>query len=159
MNRNIVCLFCFLYPLLNKVEGRYTGFTLSIRLSVCGQNCVRPVSSTILARSISYLHISSSNFRMCVVCKIFFNIKIIESFGKFFKFVTLTLSCFDLGSNMSWSIVWVIMGQRGYPQNGGVPVVLIFVGVSVNFLNQLVVKSRMTLLIQFLSDIDFVNKH
>ena len=60
---------------------------------------------------------------------------------------------------MSWSIVWVIMGQRGYPQNGGVPVVLVFVGVFVNFPNQLVVKSRMTLLIEFLSDVDSVNKH
>ena len=32
-------------------------------------------------------------------------------FVKFFKFVILTLFCFDLGSNMDWSIVWVIMGR------------------------------------------------
>ena len=44
--------------------------TLSVcpsdRLSVCGQNGVRSVSSTILARSISYLHIISTNFKRCV---------------------------------------------------------------------------------------------
>ena len=36
-----------------------------------------------------------------------------KNFGKFFEFVTLTLSCFDLGSNMNWSIVWVIVRRRG----------------------------------------------
>ena len=48
-----------------------------------------------------------------VSCVNFFfqNLKI-WSFGKFLKFVTLTLSCFDLGFNMNWSIVWVIMGQQ-----------------------------------------------
>ena len=35
----------------------------SVRLSVCGQNRVCSVSSTILIASISYLHILSSNFR------------------------------------------------------------------------------------------------
>ena len=43
----------------------------------------------------------------------FSKFKKIWSFGKFFKFVTLTLSCFDLESNMNWSIVWVIMERRG----------------------------------------------
>ena len=56
--------------------------------------------------------------------KVFQNWKI-WSFGKFFKFVNLTLSCFDFGSNMNWWIVWVIMGRRGYPQNAGVLVVLV----------------------------------
>ena len=40
-----------------------------------------------------------------------FVISKISSFGKFFQFVTLTLSCFELGSNMSWSNVWV--GNHG----------------------------------------------
>ena len=31
----------------------------------------------------------------------------------------------DLGCKMNWSIVWVIMGRRGYPQNAGVLVVLV----------------------------------
>ena len=39
--------------------------------------------------------------------------KKIWSFGKVFKFIALTLSCFDLGFNMNWSVVWVIMGRRG----------------------------------------------
>ena len=50
---------------------------------------------------------------MCVACKVFFKIKNFEVFGKFFKFVTLTVSCFDLGSSMNWSIVWIIMRRRG----------------------------------------------
>ena len=83
----------------------YTGITLSVcrsvRLSVCGQNCVRSVSSTILIGSISYLHILSSNFRKCVACNAHFKIQKFKNFGDFFKFVTLTLSSFDLGSNMT----------------------------------------------------------
>ena len=42
----------------------------------------------------------------------FLNSKI-WSFGKFFKFLNLTLSCFHLGSNKNWSIVWVVMGRWG----------------------------------------------
>ena len=72
----------------------------SVRLSVCGQNRVRSVSSTILVGSISYLHILSSNLRRCVTCKVCFKTKK-RNFGEFFKLVTLTLSSFDLGSNMT----------------------------------------------------------
>ena len=75
----------------NEVERGVYWFRL-VRLSVCGQNHVRSVSSTILIGSISYLHFLSSNFRRCVACKVCSN---------FFKFVTLTLSSFDLGSNMT----------------------------------------------------------
>ena len=53
-------------------------FSKDVRLSVCGQNRVCSVSSTILIRSISYLHILSSNFRMCVTCNACFKIKKIE---------------------------------------------------------------------------------
>ena len=49
------------------------------------------------------------------------------SFDKFFELVTLTSSCFDLGSNMNWSIVWIIIGRRGYPLNAGVLVVLVII--------------------------------
>ena len=38
----------------------------------------------------------------------------VKCFSEIKRFVTLTLSCFDLGSNMNWSIVWVIMGQPGW---------------------------------------------
>ena len=31
----------------------------------------------------------------------------------------------DLGFKMNWSIVWVIMGRRRYPQNAGILVVLV----------------------------------
>ena len=85
----------FLYPPATKLRGRgYTGFTLSVGLSVCRTNRVCSVSSTILAGSISYLHILSRTFRWCVACYFF-------HFGKYFNFVTLTLSSFDLGSDMN----------------------------------------------------------
>ena len=47
-----------------------------------------------------------------------------KNFGEFFKFVTLTLSSFDLGSNMTqwYGQSW---GGGGYPQNEGVLVVLV----------------------------------
>ena len=63
----IMDLFLLLYPPAStKLKG---GILVSRRPFVCGQNRVRSVSSTILVRSISYLHISSSNFRRCVACK------------------------------------------------------------------------------------------
>ena len=58
-------------PPFNEVKRGYTGFTLS----VCGQNRVRSVSSTILVGFISYLHILSSNFRRYVACKVCFKIQ------------------------------------------------------------------------------------
>ena len=83
-------------PHFNKVERGVYWFHL-VRLSVCPQNCVRSVSSTILVGSILYLHTFSSCLIRCA------NIKWIQiwNFGEFFKFVTLTLSSFDLGSNMT----------------------------------------------------------
>ena len=48
---------------------------LSVRQSVCGQNRVRSVSSTILVGSISYLHILLSNFKRCGACKACFKFK------------------------------------------------------------------------------------
>ena len=55
-----------LYPRSTKLKGGGGGgvhwFHLA-RLSVCGQNRVRCVSSTILAVSISYLHIILTNSR------------------------------------------------------------------------------------------------
>ena len=58
-----------------KLKGGYTGFTLS----VCGQNHVRSISSTIHVGSISYLHILSSNLRRCVACNVCFKIKKLKS--------------------------------------------------------------------------------
>ena len=61
-----------LYPLLQQSwkGGILVSPCPSVRLSVCGQNRVRSVSSTILNESISYLHILSSNLRRCVVCNV-----------------------------------------------------------------------------------------
>ena len=93
----------FLYPLQLswKWVGGWGGIVVSpcpsVRhsfcRSVCGQNRVRFASSTILAGSISYLHILSSN--LC-----FSQVKNLK-FWQIFKFVNLTLSCFYLGSNMN----------------------------------------------------------
>ena len=51
--------------------------------------------------------------------KFFFLNSKIWIFGKFFKFVTLALSCFDLGSDMNqyYGLSW---GGRGYSQNEGI---------------------------------------
>ena len=61
-----------LYPLLQRSwkGGILVSPCPSVRLSVCGQNRVHSVSSTILIGSISYLHILSSNFRRCVACNV-----------------------------------------------------------------------------------------
>ena len=63
-------------PRFNEVERGvywYHLVRLSVCLSVCGQDRVRSVSSTILIGSISYLHILSSNLR-CVACNVHFKI-------------------------------------------------------------------------------------
>ena len=60
----------FYTPRSNEFE-RFHLVRLSISLSVCGQNRVRSVSSTIIAGSISYLHVLSTNLRRCVVCQDF----------------------------------------------------------------------------------------
>ena len=60
-----------LYPLLewSWKGGILVSRRLSVCQSVCGQNRVRSISSTILAGSISYLHILTSIFGRCVGCK------------------------------------------------------------------------------------------
>ena len=68
---------------------RLPSVCLSVCPSVCGQNRVRSVTSTILARSILYLHIFLSNFQRCVACKFVLQNSTVWSFV---KFVTLTYS-------------------------------------------------------------------
>ena len=85
----------FLYPPFQRSYWYHL-----VRLSVCGQNRVRSVSSTILIGSISYLHILSSNFRRCVACNARCEIQK-------FDFVF-----FWLGIQYD-SMVWVIMRRRG----------------------------------------------
>ena len=98
-----------IFPPASKLKEGFTGFT-PVRLSVCGQNRVRSVSSTILIGSISYLHIISSNFRRCVACKVCFKTqkgKILQILFDNFDFVF-----FWLGIQYD-SIVWVIMRWWG----------------------------------------------
>ena len=127
-----VSMVSLLYPPLNEIEGGYTGFTLSVypfvRLSDCGQNLVRSVSSTILAGSISYLHISSSNFRKCVACvKFVSKLKKIEVLAN-----SLNLSL-SLCLVSTWEPTWNnsmgnhSWGGGGYPQNAGILVGLVVI--------------------------------
>ena len=90
-----------------KLKRGYTGFTLS----VCGQNCVCSVSSTILMRSISYLYILSSNVRRCVACNVSKCTSNIWNFGEFFKCCNFDFVFFWLGIQYD-SMVWVIMRWR-----------------------------------------------
>ena len=90
--------YCFLIyppphptPSPTKLKGVH-WFHL-VRLSVCGQNRVRCVSSTILATSISYLQILSTNFRMCVACWFLWQILKFEFLAFFFLISPFTLSC------------------------------------------------------------------
>ena len=104
-----ICVF--IPPLQRSWKGVY-WFHL-VHLSICGQNHVRSVSSTILVGSISYLHILSSNFRRCVACNVYSKIKKLSSsylgsnLIQNFYFV-----CFLLGIQFD-SIVRVIMRRRG----------------------------------------------
>ena len=74
----------FIIPLLNEVEGVYTGFTFPVCPSMD-----RTVSAVYLPQYYSY--ILSPNVRRCValwVCEKFQNL----NFGNFFKFAPFTLS-------------------------------------------------------------------
>ena len=85
------------HPPQNKVVGGYIGFTPSLCLSV------RPsrIPSNLwriqfwLDPFYIYIYIISSNFRKCVACKVTCKISK-KNLAIFLKFVTLTLSCFDL---------------------------------------------------------------
>ena len=114
-----IILFWYLYtPRFNEVErGVYwyhlvlLSVCLSVRLSICGQNCVRFVSSTILMGSISYLHILSSNLRRCVACKACFKITNLK-FWRIFYICNFDLVFLWLGIQYD-SMVWVSMRRRG----------------------------------------------
>ena len=75
IDRCLYILMPYYYtPCFNEVKRGVFWFHL-VSLFVFGLNRVQSVSSTILVRSISYLHILSSNFRKCVVCKVYFKIR------------------------------------------------------------------------------------
>ena len=84
---------CHYTPRFNEVDRGVYWYHLvrlsvrpSVRLSVCGQNSVRSVSSRILIGSISYLHILSSNFRRCVACNAHFKIQKFATTQRFWRF-------------------------------------------------------------------------
>ena len=93
-------------------------------LSIRGQNGVCSVSSTALIRSISYLHIFSSNFRRCIAYKVCFKIKKLSILSNSLKKFNFDFVFFCLRFQHD-SIVWVIMRRRWYPQNAVVQVVLV----------------------------------
>ena len=99
----------YLYPPLQRSWKGVYWFTLSVRLSVCGQNRVRSVSSTILVGFMYYLHILSSNFRRCITCKVCFKI---HKFWQILYICIFDFLFFWLGIQYD-SILWVIMRRRG----------------------------------------------
>ena len=87
---NSYVLVAYYTPRFNEVDRGVYWYHLvrlsvcpSVRLSVCGQNRVRSVSSTILIGSISYLHILSSNLIRCVACNARFKIQKFEILANF----------------------------------------------------------------------------
>ena len=90
----------------NNTHRIHSIFTHLIKL--LQKNHVRSVSSTILAGSISYLHILSSYFRRCVACKDFFKIKKV---GVLANSLNLLLwLCLVL----TWGPMWInSMGNHG----------------------------------------------
>ena len=90
----------FLYPRFNEVERGYTGITLSVCPTVdriVSALYLQEYSSDPFHIRTSYQATSEGVSRVMPVSK-FKNLKFLRFF---LKFVTLTLSSFDLGSNMT----------------------------------------------------------
>ena len=68
-------------PDLHHVVGLF--ILRDVRPSICGRNRVRSITCTILATSISYLHILLSNFGWCVPCNDFWKIPKFEFLTNF----------------------------------------------------------------------------
>ena len=109
-----LCVY-WLYPPLQRSwkGGILVSPCPSVRLSVCGQNRVRSVSSTILIGSISYLHILSSNFRRCVACNARFKIQKFEILAIFWN---LQLWLCHL---LTWDPIW-LNGMGNHEAAGGI---------------------------------------
>ena len=114
-------MFYFIIP--STQRSCWAILLVSLRPSICPASRVCSVAPTDLVGSISYFYILSSDFR-CVGCNISCKISKIWIFGNFLNFVTLTLSCFDLGSDVNPWHRWSWGG--GDTQNAGVLVFSIF---------------------------------
>ena len=123
---------CYYTPASTKLIRGYTGITLSVcpsvRPSVC-PSVDRIVSALYLQQyssdpfyiCTSYQATSEGVSRVMPVSKLK-NLK----FWRIFKIYNFDFVIFWLGIQYD-SMVWVIMRQRGYPQNAGVLVVLVMV--------------------------------
>ena len=103
-------------PFLNVIIYISVYWFHSVRPSCCPSirpaSRVRSEAPTFLIGSILYLYILLSNFRRCVACKV--SCKILKfEFCSIFKICNFDFVLFLLGI---WcdSLVWVIMGRRGY---------------------------------------------
>ena len=89
-----------LYPPHNKVVGGIlVSLHLSVRPSFRPASHVGSVAPTVLVGSISYSCILSRHFRRCVTYKSSSKISKFVFLAIFLTFVTLIVSCFDLGSH------------------------------------------------------------
>ena len=69
-------------PASMKWKAGYTGFKSSVHTSLCGQNRVHSVTSTILLDPF-HIYTLLSNLKRCVVCKVFGKIPKFEFLANF----------------------------------------------------------------------------
>ena len=105
-------LFCATFFIINPISTKLKG---GILVSPCPsvhlwtESCLLCIFNNIHRIHFLFAHLIKQLQKMCHV----FQNSTIWNCGKFFKFVTLTLSSFDLGWIQYDSIVWVIMRRWG----------------------------------------------
>ena len=111
-------------PLLQRSwkEGILVSPCPSVRPSICGQNLVRSVSSTILIGSISCLQYYQATSEGVSCVMFVFKLKNLK-FWRILEICNFDFVFFWLGIQYD-SIVWVIMRQQGYPKNTGILVLI-----------------------------------
>ena len=108
-------------PSFNEVEKEVYRFHL-VRPSICGQNRVHSVSSTILIGSISclqYYQVTSEGVSRVMFVSKLKNLKFLRNL----EICNFDFVFFWLGIQYD-SIVWVIMRRQGYPKNTGILVLI-----------------------------------
>ena len=105
-----------------KAPGILVSPCRSVRLSICGQNRVRSVSSTILIGSISYLHILSTNFRRCVACNAHFRIQKFEILTNFLPEASIGLRVLSLPASVCVCVCPSVRQSRACPRDNSWPV-------------------------------------